>query len=58
MKMWNELAQGLCSVVDFSTIGVKPVGCMSENEFKHSTEGGWNRKVITAKGTELFSLAS
>jgi hypothetical protein len=30
---------------------------MSENEFKHSSEDGWNRKVITAKGTELFSLA-
>jgi hypothetical protein len=31
---------------------------MAADEFKHSSEGGWSRKVITAKGTELFSLAS
>jgi hypothetical protein len=45
-------------VVDFSTIGVKPMDFMSENEFKHNNEGGWSRKVIRAKGTELFVLAS
>ena len=27
-------------MVDLSTIGVKPMDCISENEFKHSSEGG------------------
>lgn len=49
---------GSCSVVDVSTVGVKPLDCKSEIEFKHSNEGSWSRILITAKGTELFSSAS
>jgi hypothetical protein len=58
VKIWNELAEDCVQWWTSVPLVVKPMDCIAENEFRHSNEGGWDRKVITAKGTELFSLAS
>jgi len=56
--MWNELAKGCVQWWTSVPLVLNLWIVCQRNEYKHSSEGGWSRKVITAKGTELFSLAS
>jgi hypothetical protein len=47
MKMWNKLAQGHVKWWTSVPLVLNLWIVLSENEFKHSNEGGWSRIVIT-----------